>query len=111
MGKRGLAMDSSREEARRHVRRKRTFYIIGLVYIALVVLWFIIDVSTGSDDWWFYWPTLAAGVIVAIIGLSMFGVSGLFGGDWQSREEEKYLRRSASTETNDDDSPSVPPPP
>jgi 2TM domain len=43
----------------------------------------------GSDDWWFYWPTLGAGVIVAIIGLSMFGVSGLFGGDWQRREEEK----------------------
>jgi hypothetical protein len=55
--------------------------------------------------------TLGAGVIVAIIGLSMFGVSGLFGGDWQRREEEKYIRRHGSTETGDDDSPSVPPPP
>jgi hypothetical protein len=75
------------------------------------VLWFIIDVSTGSDDWWFYWPALGAGVIVAIIGLSMFGASGLFGGDWQRREEEKYLRRHSSTETGDDDSTSIPPPP
>jgi hypothetical protein len=38
-------------------------------------------------------------------------VRGLFGGDWQSREEEKYLRRYGSTETSDDDSPSIPPPP
>jgi two-component system, LytTR family, sensor kinase len=104
-------MDSARVEARRHVRRKRTFYVVLLVYIALVALWFIIDVSTGSDDWWFYWPTLGAGVIVAIIGLSMFGVSGLFGGDWQQREEEKYLRRHDSTETPDDGSTSIPPPP
>jgi hypothetical protein len=111
MGKRGLAMGSAREEAHRHVRRKRTFYIVLLVYLALVMLWFIIDVSTGSDDWWFYWPTLGAGIIVAIIGLSMFGVSGLFGGDWQRREEEKYLRRQGTRETGDDDSPSVPPPP
>ena len=102
-------MDRARDEARRHVRRKRTFYIVLLVYLALVVLWFIIDVSTGSDDWWFYWPTLGAGVIVAIIGLSMFGVSGLFGGDWQRREEEKYLRRQRSGATNEDDSPSIPP--
>jgi 2TM domain len=104
-------MGSTREEARGHVRRKRSFYIVLLVYLALVALWFIIDVSTGSDDWWFYWPTLGAGVIVAIIGLSMFGVSSLFGGDWQSREEEKYLRRYGSTETSDDDPPSIPPPP
>jgi 2TM domain len=111
MGKRGLAMSISRDEARRHVRRKRTFYTVVLVYLALVVLWFVIDVATGSDDWWFYWPTLGAGVIVAIIGLSMFGVSGLFGGGWQRREEEKYLRRHGSKETGDDDSTSIPPPP
>jgi hypothetical protein len=43
--------------------------------------------------------------------LSMFGVSGLFGGDWQRREEEKYLRRQVTRETGDDDLPSVPPPP
>jgi hypothetical protein len=103
-------MSSSREDARRHVRRKRTFYTVLVVYLALVVLWFVIDVATGSG-WWFYWPTLGAGVIVAIIGLSMFGVSGLFGGGWERREEEKYLRRHGSTETSNDDSNSIPPPP
>jgi 2TM domain len=86
-------MADAREEARRYVRRKRTFYTVLVVYLALVVLWFLIDVLTGSDDWWFYWPTLGCGIIVAIIGISMFGISGLFGGDWERRQMDKYLQR------------------
>jgi 2TM domain len=86
-------MAGARDEARRYVRRKRTFYTIVVVYLALVVLWFLIDVLTGSDDWWFYWPTLGAGLIVAIIGVAMFGVSGLFGGNWEKRQMDRYLER------------------
>jgi hypothetical protein len=82
-----------REGARRHVRRKRTFYTVVVVYLVLVVLWFLIDVLTGADDWWFHWPTLGSGVIVAIIGISMFGLSGLFGGNWEQRQMDKYLQR------------------
>jgi 2TM domain len=84
-------MADPREEARRHVRRKRTFYTVLLVYLALVVLWFLIDVLTG-DDWWFYWPMLGAGIIVAIIEISMFGIRGLFGADWEGRQMDKYLQ-------------------
>lgn len=86
-------MDPAREEARRWVRRKRTFYTVIIVYFALVLLWFLIDVLTGTDDWWFYWPTLGAGVIVAIVGISMFGLSGLFGGDWERRQMERYMEQ------------------
>ena len=57
------------------------------------MLWLAIDLLTGTDDWWFYWPVLGAGILVVIIGFAMFGISGLFGGDWERREEEKYLRR------------------
>jgi hypothetical protein len=86
-------MDPKREEARRWVRRKRTFNIVLVVYVALVALWFLIDVLTGSDDWWFYWPTLGAGIIVLIIGLSMFGIGGLFGAGWQQRQMDRYLEQ------------------
>ena len=83
-------MDPAQDEARRWVRRKRIFYTIIIVYAALVALWIVIDILTGTDDWWFYWPTLGAGVIVAIIGISMFGVHGLFGADWERRQMERY---------------------
>jgi TctA family transporter len=86
-------MGVEREEARRWVRRKRNFYTILVVYLGLSVLWFAIDVLTGTDDWWFFWPMLGAGVLVAIIGIAMFGISGLFGGDWEHRQVHKYLQQ------------------
>lgn len=111
-------MDPKREAARRWVRRQRTFYIVLVVYVALVGLWFLIDAVTGSDDWWFYWPTLGAGVIVLIIGLSMFGLGGLFGAGWQQQQEERYLERHRDSDEGDDqgtegsvETPGVPPPP
>jgi putative flippase GtrA len=85
-------MDNEREAARRWVRRKRTFLTILVVYLTLSVLWLAIDLLTG-DDLWFYWPVLGAGVIVALIGIAMFGLGGLFGGDWERRQIDRYLQR------------------
>jgi hypothetical protein len=101
-------MDPKREEALRWVRKKRTFYIVLVVYVALVVLWFLIDVLTGSDDWWFYWPTLGAGVIVLIIGLSMFGLGGLVGPAWQQRQMSRYMEKHSGP--GDEETPLPPPP-
>jgi hypothetical protein len=91
-------MDDAREEARRWVRRKGNFYRVVVVYLALCVLWFVIDMLTGTDDLWFYWPVLGAGIIVAIIGIAMFGVSGLFGSDWERRQVDRHLERRGVTE-------------
>jgi hypothetical protein len=86
-------MDDAREAARRWVRRKRMFLTILVAYLALSVLWFAIDLLTGGGDLWFYWPMLGAGVIVALIGIAMFGLGGLFGGDWERRQIDRYLQR------------------
>jgi 2TM domain len=86
-------MDDRRQAARRFVRRKRRFYTILVVYLALSLLWFVIDLLTGTDDLWFYWPVLGAGLIVAVIGIAMFGLGGLFGADWEQQQVDKYLER------------------
>jgi 2TM domain len=91
-------MDEARQEARRWVRRKRAFLTILAVYLALCLLWFAIDLLTGPDSLWFYWPVLGAGLIVAVIGLAMFGLGGLFGGDWERRQVDRYLERRAAPE-------------
>ena len=86
-------MDDAREAARRWVRRKRMFLTILVVYLALSVLWLAIDLLTGGDDLWFYWPMLGAGVIVALTGIAMFGLGWLFGQDWERRQIDRYLQR------------------
>jgi hypothetical protein len=40
-----------------------------------------------------------AGVIVAVIGIAMFGVSGLFGSEWEGRQVAKFLERQARQTT------------
>jgi hypothetical protein len=91
-------MDDRREAARRWVRRKRRFHTILVVYLALSLLWFAIDMLTGTDDLWFYWPVLGAGLIVAVIGIAMFGIGGLFPADWERRQLDKYLERRGEEE-------------
>jgi hypothetical protein len=86
-------MDESLEEARRYVRRKRIFYIVLGIWIALSLMWFAIDMLDDSSSIWFYWPMLGTGIGVAITGIVLLGIGGLFGPDWERREIEKYLRR------------------
>jgi hypothetical protein len=91
-------MDDAREAARRWARRKRIFLTVVVVYLALSVLWFAIDMLTGTDDLWFYWPMLGAGLIVAVIGVAMFGTAGLFGPSWERRQVDKYLERHSGSD-------------
>jgi TctA family transporter len=103
-------MDDRREAARRFVQRKRRFYTILVVYLALSLLWFAIDMLTGTDDLWFYWPVLGAGLIVAVIGIAMFGIGGLFGGAWERRQVDKYLERQGPGENSGNAQADRPPP-
>jgi hypothetical protein len=85
--------NQSLEEAQRYVRRKRIFYTVVAVWIALSLMWFAIDMADDSSSVWFYWPMLGTGVGVAITGIVLLGVGGLFGVEWERREIDKYLRR------------------
>jgi two-component system, LytTR family, sensor kinase len=88
-------MNEAREEARRYVRRKRIFYTVLGIWIALCVMWFAIDMLDDSSSFWFYWPMLGTGIAVAITGIALLGIGGVLGADWEQREIDKYLRRRA----------------
>src|SRR5262245_55913255 len=90
------------DEARRYVRRKRIFYIVLGVWIALCVMWFVIDMTDDSSSIWFYWPVFGSGIAVAITGIVLLGIGGLFGIEWERREIDKYLRRQGNDRGRDD---------
>jgi two-component system, LytTR family, sensor kinase len=85
--------NESLEEARRYVRRKRIFYTVLGIWIALSLMWFTIDLLDDSSSFWFYWPMLGTGIAVAITGIVLLGIGGLLGVEWERREIDKYLRR------------------
>jgi hypothetical protein len=86
-------MEQARREAERYVRRKRIFYLILGIWLALSLMWFLIDMLDDSSANWFYWPMLGTGIGVAITGIVLMGFGGLFGPEWERREVDKYLRR------------------
>jgi 2TM domain len=94
--------DARRDEARRWVRRKRIFYSVVGIYLALSLMWLAIDLLDDSSGFWFYWPMLGVGVGVLITGVVLGGLGGLFGTEWERREVERYMRRSEDRGTGSD---------
>jgi 2TM domain len=86
-------MDRVFEDARRYVRRKRIFYSVLGIWLALSLMWFAIDMLDDSSSTWFYWPMLGTGLGVAVTGIVLLGLGGVFGLDWERREIERYVRR------------------
>jgi 2TM domain len=86
-------MDRVLEDARRYVRRKRIFYSVLGIWLALSLMWFAIDMLDDSSSTWFYWPMLGTGLGVAVTGIVLLGLGGVFGLDWERREIERYVRR------------------
>ena len=82
-----------RTEARRWVRRKRILYTIFGIYCALSIMWFGINMASGTSHLWFYWPMLGAGIPVAVTAIALFGIGGLSGVGWEQRQIERYLRQ------------------
>ena len=76
-------------EARRYVRRKRIFYTVLGIWIALSLMWFAIDMTDDSSSVWFYWPMLGTGVAVAITGIILLGMGGIFGADRSYHEARR----------------------
>jgi hypothetical protein len=95
------APHASLEEARRHVRRKRIFYLLLGIWIVLSLMWFTIDMRDDSSSIWFYWPMLGTGTALAITGIVLFGIGGLFGEEWERRQIDKYLSRRGNEPPDD----------
>lgn len=91
-------IDDRREEARRYVRRKRILVAVVGIWLALSLMWFVIDLADDSSSWWFYWPMFGTGIAVAITAIALLGVGGLLGADWERRQIDKYLERRGGSD-------------
>jgi len=85
--------DQVRADAHRWVRRQRILYTIIGVYAVLSLMWFAIDMADGTESLWFYWPMLGTGVIVAISGVVLLGMGGLFGTEWEQQQIDRYVQQ------------------
>jgi 2TM domain len=79
--------DERYRRAKRRVTVIKSFYIHLGIYVGIITLLFLIDLLTPGG-WWFYWALLGWGIGVVAHALSVFGIAGLLGSEW----EEKKIR-------------------
>jgi hypothetical protein len=78
--------------ARARVEALRAFYIHVLIYVAVNLGLFAINLVTYGGSWWFYWLLigwgigLASHVVVVVSG-------GLFGPDWEERKIKQAMEQ------------------
>jgi hypothetical protein len=85
--------DERHQHARRKVRQMRGFYIHALVWAAVNVGLFFINIMTWPGYLWCLWPAFAWGLALAIHGLAVFGLAGFLGPDWEDRKIKEILER------------------
>ena len=86
-------MDEKRyEAARERVKEIKGFYTHLLVFVAVMMMLFVIDVLDGSGGVdWVYFPLAGWGAGLLIHGFNVFVIEGFFGKEWEERKIRELL--------------------
>ncbi len=81
------------EQARRHVREIREFYVNALMFAVVIPVLWVVNLMGTPKVLWAQWPTLGWGFGVLIHGMFTFGGRSLFGPEWEERKVQEILAR------------------
>lgn len=85
--------DRKYQAARRRVRQLKDFYIHGVCYVMINALLFGINYFTNFEYKWFIWPLMGWGLGLAFHALSVFGLGGFLGQEWEERKIREIMDR------------------
>ncbi|MCP2727637.1 2TM domain-containing protein [Limnofasciculus baicalensis] len=88
-----MESDEKYRRAKRRVAAIKGFYIHLIAYIAVITLLFFIDFLTPGG-WWFYWALLGWGIGIIAHALTIFGITGLFGSDWEEKKIAELMNKT-----------------
>ncbi|MDN7011739.1 2TM domain-containing protein [Methanoculleus sp. FWC-SCC3] len=79
--------------ARRRVKKIRDFYEHLVLYIAVNLILFGINMLFSPDSLWFYWVTFFWGIGVVLHGFGVYVEGRIFGRDWEEKKIREFLER------------------
>lgn len=91
---------NSREEALK-LAKQRADDLKGFtthlgVYLIIMIAFFLLNLATSPDSWWFFYPFLPWGVGLAIHGWNVLGSDRLFDDKWTERKADELLKKQQS---------------
>ena len=86
------------ERARSRVKAIKGFYSHLFFYILVNLFLIILNHVTTPGFCWFYWPLLGWGFGLVCHGVSVFGLSGFLGEEWEERKIKKIMEKEKRDE-------------
>ena len=85
--------DEEYRRARRRVRRTMGFYRHVSTFVSVILVLLIIDIVTGTDDFWVQWVALVWGIILLLHFLNVHVFDTILGREAEARMIEREMRR------------------
>lgn len=79
--------------SRRRIEEIRGFYEHLVIYIAVNLILFGINMLFSPDSLWFFWVTFFWGIGLVIHGFSVYVEGWIFGREWEERKIREYMER------------------
>ena len=77
--------------ARKRVKGIRGFYHHLAIYVAVMLLLLIVDLSDGGN-WWCYWPAIGWGIFVVLNAFSIRS-HGVLSDEWEEKKIREMMEK------------------
>jgi cytochrome b561 len=88
-----MERDERYEQAKTRVAEIRAFYQHLLIYLIMNAVFLAVNMLTSPRSLWFFWPLFGWGIGVAAHGISVFGLGGFFGREWEEKKIKQILEK------------------
>lgn len=89
----GKLKDYREEEVIEYVKNLKAFHMSWMAFLVVIPGLYILNIFVSPDYLWVIWPALGWGVAIVLQAVTIFGLFGIFGADWEQRQFEKRMKR------------------
>lgn len=80
-------------KAKERVEEIKGFYIHFFIYIVVNIGLFLINILTGSDSLWFFYPLIGWGIGLVAHYIAVFGFFGMLDEGWEKRKIDELMKK------------------
>lgn len=84
------------KRARRRVKEIKGFYTHLFVYFVVNIFLAILNFISSPEHLWFYWVAGGWGIGIIMNAISVFGVGGVLGHEWEEKKIKEMVDKDSS---------------
>lgn len=79
------------KRARRRVNEIKGFYTHLIVYFVVNIFLALLNFISSPEHLWFYWVAFGWGIGVIVNAISVFGLGGVLGHEWEEKKIKEMM--------------------